>query len=71
MVDGIKNGEIDLVIITPAGALARYDEVSIGRFCIQKGILAITTLSGAEAAVRAMRLAQNDLMVNTIQEYHS
>jgi len=71
VVDGIKNGEIDLVINTPAGAQARYDEESIGRFCIQKGILAITTLSGAEAAVRAMRLAQNDLMVKTIQEYHS
>jgi carbamoyl-phosphate synthase large subunit len=71
VVDGIKNGEIDLVINTPAGAQARYDEESIGRSCIQKGILAITTLSGAEAAVRAMRLAQNDLMVKTIQEYHS
>ena len=70
VVDGIKNGEIDLVINTPAGAQARYDEESIGRSCIQKGILAITTLSGAEAAVRAMRLAQNDLMVTTIQEYH-
>ena len=70
VVDGIKNGEIDLVINTPAGAQARYDEESIGRSCIQKGILAITTLSGAEAAVRAMRLAQNGLMVKTIQEYH-
>ena len=70
VVDGIKNGEIDLVINTPAGAQARYDEESIGRSCIQKGILAITTLSGAEAAVRAMRLTQNGLMVKTIQEYH-
>ena len=70
VVDGIKNGEIDIVINTPAGAQARYDEESIGRSCIQKGILAITTLSGAEAAVRAMRLVQNDPMVKTIQEYH-
>ena len=38
------------------GKQARYDEESIGQACIQKGIMAITTLSGAEAAVRAMRL---------------
>ena len=43
VVDGIKNGNINLVINTPMGAQARYDEESIGRACIQKGILPITT----------------------------
>ncbi|MDP6628284.1 MAG: carbamoyl-phosphate synthase large subunit [Candidatus Marinimicrobia bacterium] len=71
VVDGTKNGEIDLVINTPMGAQARYDEESIGRTCIQKGIVAITTLSGAEAAVRAIRLAHNKVNVKSIQEYHS
>jgi len=71
VVDGIKNGEINLVINTPIGAQARYDEESIGRNCIQKGIVAITTLSGAEAAVRAIRLSQRDIEVKSIQEYHS
>ncbi len=71
VVDGIKNGEINLVINTPIGAQARYDEESIGRNCIQKGIVAITTLSGAEAAVRAIRLSQRDITVKSIQEYHS
>ena len=52
------------------GAQARYDEDSIGRSCIQKGIVAITTLSGAEAAVRAIRLSNKTIHVHSIQEYH-
>jgi len=70
VVDWIKNDEIDLVINTPMGAQARYDEESIGRSCIQKGIVAITTLSGAEAAVRAIRLSNKTIHVHSIQEYH-
>ncbi len=69
VVDGIKNGEIQLVINTPLGAQSRYDEEAIGRACIQKGILAITTLSGAEAAVRAIR-SKRKIVVKSIQEYH-
>ena len=71
VVDGIKNDEINLVINTPMGAQARYDEEAIGRACIQKGIVAITTLSGAEAAVRAIRRAGQKISVRSIQEYHS
>ena len=71
VVDGIKNGEINLVINTPMGAQARYDEEAIGRACIQKGILAITTLSGASAVVRGIRSASNEIEVRSIQEYHS
>ena len=70
MVDGIKNGDINLVINTPMGAQARYDEESIGRACIQKGIVAITTLSGAEAAVRAIRSSNKKIKVRSIQDYH-
>ena len=71
VVDGIKNNEINLVINTPIGFKARYDEESIGRACIQKGILPITTLSGASAAVRAIRLSNKNIKVKSIQEYHS
>lgn len=69
VVDGIKNGEIQLVINTPLGAQSRYDEEAIGRACIQKGIMAITTLSGAEAAVRAIR-SKRKIVLKSIQEYH-
>jgi carbamoyl-phosphate synthase large subunit len=71
VVDGIKNDDVNLVINTPMGAQARYDEESIGRACIQKGIQAITTLSGAEAAVRAIRLAGKKIEIKSIQEYHN
>ena len=71
IVDSIKNGEIGLVINTPMGARARYDEEAIGRACIQHEILAITTLSGAYAAVRAIRLASKPLHVDSIQNYHA
>ena len=52
------------------GARSRYDEEAIGRACIQQGILAITTLSGANAAVRAIRLASRPIEVDSIQNYH-
>ena len=70
VVDSIKNDEISLVINTPMGATARYDEESIGRACIKKGIQVITTLSGAEAVVRAIRLNDREIKVKSIQEYH-
>ena len=70
IVDGIKNGEINLVINTPMGSRARYDEESIGRACIQHGIVAITTLSGANAALRAIRVASKKIELDSIQNYH-
>ena len=70
IVDGIKNGEVNLVINTPMGARARYDEESIGRSCIQHGIVAITTLSGASAALRAIRVSSKKIELDSIQNYH-
>ena len=71
IVDGIKNGEINLVINTPTGSKARFDEQSIGKACIQKKILIITTLSGASAVIRAIRLYDKKKQVKSIQEYHA
>ncbi len=68
IVDYIKNNQISLVINTPLGAQARYDEESIGKACIKKGILAITTISGAEAVLRAIR-TKNKIKVKSLQEY--
>ena len=70
VVDAIKNDDIKLVINTPAGSKSRFDEEAIGRACIRKGLLAITTLSGAEAAVRAIRMVEKDIEVKSIQEFH-
>ena len=68
-VDGIKNGEIQLVINTPLGAQSRYDEYAIGRTAIQARIPVVTTLSGAQAAVRAIR-STNINEVRSLQEIH-
>ena len=70
VVDAIKNNDIKLVINTPAGSKSRFDEEAIGRACIRKGLLVITTLSGAEAAVRAIRMVEKDIEVKSIQEFH-
>jgi carbamoyl-phosphate synthase large subunit len=55
VVDAIKNGEIQLVINTPLGAQSRFDEYEIGRSAIRHKVPAITTISGAQAAVRGIR----------------
>ena len=68
-VDGIKNGEIQLVINTPLGAQSRYDEYAIGRAAIRARIPVVTTLSGAQAAVRAIR-STNINEVRSLQEIH-
>ncbi|MDC1416326.1 carbamoyl-phosphate synthase large subunit, partial [bacterium] len=71
IIDEIKNENIQLVINTPMGARSRYDEESIGRACIQKNILTVTTLSGADAVIRAIRLSSKKIEVTSIQEYHN
>ena len=74
----ISNGKLLIGVSGTATSLGaihlkqdRFDEDAIGRACIQHGILAITTLSGANAAVRAIRLASKPLHVDSIQNYHA
>jgi len=55
VVDAIKNNEIQLIINTPLGKQSRYDEYEIGRAAIKYKVTAITTIEGAQAAVRAVR----------------
>jgi len=55
IVDAVKNNEIDLIVNTPLGGAAREDENAIGRSAIRYKVPVFTTLSGAKAAVRAIR----------------
>jgi carbamoyl-phosphate synthase large subunit len=55
IVDAVKNNEIDIIINTPLGVVAREDEYAIGKSAIRYKIPVFTTLSGAKAAVRAIR----------------
>jgi len=68
-VDMIINGEIQLVINTPLGKVSRYDEYNIGRVAMARGILCLTTLSAAWAAVNAIRsLMAGPLSVIALQD---
>jgi hypothetical protein len=52
----IKNDEIDLIINTPSGKTPRKDEVQIRSTAVERRIPILTTMSGAEASIRAIRL---------------
>ncbi|MFH1429772.1 MAG: carbamoyl-phosphate synthase large subunit [Candidatus Margulisiibacteriota bacterium] len=70
--DGIKNGEIQLVINTPIGKLGQNDDSYIRKAAIKHNVPYITTLSAAVAAVKgiaAYRRKQPD--VKSLQEYHA
>jgi len=72
VLDMIKNGEIALVINTPAGKTPRADEVRIRTAAVAYKISIMTTLAGARAAalgIAAMR--KKGLAVRTVQEYHA
>ena len=71
VVDWIARGDVDLVINTPTGSGARSDGWEIRRAAHSRGIPAITTLSGGQAAVRAIRAARaGEPTVISLQELH-
>jgi len=71
IVDAIKNGEIDLVINTPAGKLSEYDDSYIRKNAIKYKILYITTTSAALAATKGIKDRRNgEYKVKSLQEYH-
>jgi carbamoyl-phosphate synthase large subunit len=72
VLDLIKNGEVQLVINTPAGKTPRVDEVRIRTAAVAHKIPIMTTLAGANAAllgIQAMR--DKGLNVRSLQEYHA
>ena len=72
VLDLIKNGEIQLLINTPAGKSPREDEVQIRTAAVTNRISIMTTLAGAKAAalgIAAMR--KKGWSVRTIQEFHA
>jgi len=72
VVDAISGGEVDLVINTPTGSGARSDGWEIRRAAVARGIPCITTLSGGQAAARAIRAARAGVAaVTSLQEWHS
>ncbi|HEY2932646.1 MAG TPA: carbamoyl-phosphate synthase large subunit [Acidobacteriota bacterium] len=71
IVDLIKSDRIDLVVNTPLGRDSFFDERGIRRAATQYNVPCITTLSGARAAINAIRALQREnLDVRSLQEYH-
>jgi carbamoyl-phosphate synthase large subunit len=72
ILDMIKNGEVQLIINTPAGKSPRADEVRIRSACVTHKLPIMTTLAGANAAVLGIKaLREKGLTVCTLQEYHA
>jgi len=69
VVDLIKNDEIQIILNTPLGKRSRFDEEAIGRAAIRYGIPIITTLSAAQAAIRAIR-SKGEISVCPLQAYY-
>jgi carbamoyl-phosphate synthase large subunit len=71
VIDMIKNDDIHLIINTPSGKTPREDEVKIRSLAVARRIPILTTISGVEASIRAMRSIQTKgLAVKSLQEYN-
>ncbi|MCW5766338.1 MAG: carbamoyl-phosphate synthase large subunit [Phycisphaeraceae bacterium] len=71
VVDLMSDGKIQLVINTPTRTGWQTDEGKIRAAAVRLGIPMITTLTGAMAAVRAIRaLRKSDWTVAALQDYH-
>jgi carbamoyl-phosphate synthase large subunit len=70
--DEIVNRKIDLVINTPLGRESFFDDRAVRRAAMMHEVPCITTLTGAAAAVQAIRaLRQEGLGVRALQDYYA
>jgi hypothetical protein len=70
--DAITNGEIQLVINTPAGKLSQYDDSYIRKSAIKFRIPYITTLAAAVAAAKGIAASrEGGGELRSLQEYHA
>jgi carbamoyl-phosphate synthase large subunit len=72
IVDAIKNGEIQLVINTPAGRMSSHDDSYIRKAAIKYKLPYITTTAAAAAAVKGIAEARRGTApVRSLQSYHA
>jgi carbamoyl-phosphate synthase large subunit len=70
--DQIVNGKIDLVINTPLGRESFFDDRAVRRAATMAQVPCITTLTGASAAVAAIKaLRSQTLTVRSLQDYYA
>ena len=71
--DAMVNGEIDLIINTPAGKQSKYDDSYLRKTAINKKIPYLTTMYAAKAAAKgiaAVVRGEHDEL-KSLQEYHA
>jgi carbamoyl-phosphate synthase large subunit len=70
--DQIVNGKVHLVINTPLGRESFFDDRTVRRAAMMQGVPCITTMTGASAAVAAIRaLRTQALGVRALQDYYA
>ncbi len=70
--DAIKNGEIQLVVNTPAGKTSQYDDSYIRKAAIKHRVPYITTTAAAIAAARGIAAYRDSRgEVYSLQSYHA
>jgi carbamoyl-phosphate synthase large subunit len=70
--DEIVNRKVDLVVNTPLGRESFFDDRTVRRAAMMHEVPCITTLTGAAAAVSAIRaMRQQDLGVRALQDYYA
>jgi carbamoyl-phosphate synthase large subunit len=70
--DEIVNRKVDIVVNTPLGRESFFDDRTVRRAAMMHEVPCITTLTGAAAAVQAIRaLRQQGLGVRALQDYYA
>ena len=71
ILDRIKNGQIDLIINTPAGKATKQDESRIRSCALLFSVPLITTIAGAQASVNGIEaLRKKEMAIRSLQDYH-
>jgi carbamoyl-phosphate synthase large subunit len=72
IMDCIKNGEIQLIVNTPAGKMSKYDDSYIRKAAIKYKIPYVTTTAAAAAAAKGIAAFKGAgvTMVKSLQCYH-
>jgi carbamoyl-phosphate synthase large subunit len=70
--DAIKNGEIQLVVNTPAGKTSEFDDGYIRKAAIKHRVPYITTTAAAMAAAKGIAASrQGTDEIHSLQQYHA
>lgn len=71
ILDMLKNGDIQLIINTPAGKTARQDEIKIRTTALHAKVPVMTTLAAAQATADAIQaLLTRPIQIKALQDYH-